>query len=202
MELKVGYNELMKRSHLLDPRVENKIKQIIFSDLINQQYGDCYKLHTQRMISWVQIVSQELGLCQSDQKVLITAAYAYHWGCGNLYHQPFVHLDSIAKHKKKCFQLASSKIERFLGYNLSRFFSQNEMLLICNILEDQVKDISKMSTLAVVLNESALIAWVEMLADNELSEEYLNQVEEYLATSLSLVSNSVSKQILATFNEV
>jgi len=76
------------------------------------------------------------------------------------------------------------------------------MLLICNILEDQVKDISKMSTLAVVLNESALIAWVEMLADNELSEEYLNQVEEYLATSLSLVSNSVSKQILATFNEV
>lgn len=201
MELKVGYNELMKRSHLLDPRADNKLKQIILSDLINQRYGNCYKIHTQRMISWVKIISHELDLSNSDQKVLIVAAYAYHWGCGNIFNQPFVHRGDVATHNKKCFQLASSKVERFVGYHLSRYISQNEMLIICDILENQARKILEMSLFATVLFESALIAWAEMLADNELPEEHVTQVRKYLATSSSLVSNSVSKQILVTFNE-
>lgn len=184
--------------------LERKLRQIIFTDLIHDRFGKLYKIHLESMLAWLRLLASEMQLPAVDQKILLTAAYGYHWGCGNLFDLDHAHQEQPLKHNTKCFQLAASKLERFLSYHFSKLFSQQELLKVAGILEDQSHS-DKTDQLTSLLRETSVLAWFELYLDKDLSvlgkreTKILEKFNKsYFLDQKQYFSNQASKQALAS----
>ncbi len=151
----------------LHPKVESKLKQVIFGDLVSKKYGLLYKNHTLKLIELIKKFSTELNIESSDTKVLLASAYGLHWGCANLFTSSDSHFDNPFRHHSGCLRLASSKIERFLYYHASKYFSQKEILRVIKTIEDQSLQLFDERSLSSILFEATIISWAEMIIYQE-----------------------------------
>jgi len=149
--------------------VEKKLRQIILTDLINQSFGRLYKYHLELMLSWLKLLVGELRLSKSITKILFTAAYGYHWGCGNLFSLEHAHPTNPTQHLSSCFELAAVKIERFAYYHFSKFFSQHELLSLASLIQEQavLDSGTKNNEMATLLWEASVLAWFELIQFSE-----------------------------------
>lgn len=163
----------------LHPKVESRLRQVIFGDLISKKFGLLYKNHTLRLIELIKKYSAEFILSNSDTKVLLTSAYGLHWGCTNLFKGSDLHLENPFRHHAGCLRLASSKIERFLNYHFSKNFSQREILNVVKIIEEQsLKDFDR-GNLSSIMFKATVISWEEIIVNQEF-EGVLNQIKTKL----------------------
>ncbi len=193
----------MINNSFLHPKVESRLKQVIFGDLVSDKLGFLYKNHTQNTIGLIKKLAAELNLSQSDAKILIAAAYGLHWGCVNLFNTTNVHFDNPFKHRTDCLRLASSKLERFLNYHASKEFSQKEILEIVKVIEAQALKSFTEGTLSSILFEATLVSWAEMISNQELLGvsndqriELVKTGKSYLKLQLAKLKSESSKQII------
>jgi hypothetical protein len=146
---------------------EQVLKQNILKDLITDDLGRMYKRHTEQTVAWVKNFAQEVQLNNSQQKILLAAAYSYDWGCANLKNGLKTKHDNPAEHLSSCFKLAGSKMERLLTYRCGRDFNQTELLQVVDIIEDQaspstyLKDANH-TQLSQLLLEASLLSWLQL----------------------------------------
>jgi len=188
--------------------VEKKLRQIILTDLIHERFGSLYKAHMELMLNWLKLLMSEMCLSAPEQKVLLSAAYGYHWGCGTLFNLDHSHIDSPFQHLPKCFQLAASKIERFLNYHFSKLFTQEELLKVAQLLEDQTHLDKRNDELSYLLWESSVIAWFELYQDQDSLLNKKNEKEvigkldiSHLRAQEKNFHNQVSRQVFSSLME-
>ncbi len=144
--------------------VQQKIKQLVYQDLISRQHGHLYKEHTSIMIQELEkIINQEKVNIKTAQQ-LIAAAYVYHWGCCLLHDQPGHFHTKPLQHLPICFHLSAVKAERFYLYHFSKLFTQKQILEIADALEQQAFLENNTNKLAVWLQQANLKAIQEIKA--------------------------------------
>ncbi len=190
--------------HPLPTALERKLRQIILTDLIHDRFGKLYKIHLESMLAWLKLLASEMRLSATDQKILLTAAYGYHWGCGNLFNLDYAHFDQPLAHHEKCFQLAASKLERFLSYHFSKLFPQQGLLKVAKLLEEQPHP-DKTDQLATLLQEASVLAWSELYLDRDsavLGKKETKILEKfdksYFLDQKITFSNQASKQAFSS----
>lgn len=194
---------MAKNDSFLHQKVESKLKQVIFGDLISDKLGLLYKNHTQKSVELIKNSSVELNLSNLDTKVLLASAYGLHWGCVNLFACSESHPKNPFQHRAGCLRLASSKLERFLQYHSSRDFSQKEIFQVVKIIEDQNLESFDEDALSLMLFEVTAISWAKMIANQELlgvSGQLKNELimigKDYLKKERTKLKSELSKQVI------
>jgi len=187
----------------LNPKVESKLRQVIFGDLVSDKFGLLYKCHTQKSVELIKKLAVEPNLSQSDTKILIAAAYGLHWGCANLCKGFDAHFDNPFKHQIGCLRLASSKIERFLYYYASKDFSQKEILEVVMIIEEQEAKSFDEGSLSSIMFKATITSWAEMIVKQELcgvsehqTSELVKVGKNYLKKEQTKIENELLKKIV------
>lgn len=156
-------------SPLVNPQVEQTLKEIILKDLANKGRKDYDKPHTQAVVHWMKELLQQLNKPRLDSSVLITAAYAHDWGYAGLFADANSRsLNNIIERKDQHMKRGAEKIEQLLYQRLANYFSEAQKLRIAHLVlvHDRVRELEDEDELLLMEADTLGMLDVERVTPN------------------------------------